>query len=111
MRFIARGLKEMMIVGLAMIAAVALMLPSFIPDFIPFIGFADEAFWTLILINTAGYYGLNLSALYGDSKPRKVIRRVKKRKPSSAPSAFIADDNKRMIIHDGTADSPVIEEK
>ncbi|HRF96135.1 MAG TPA: hypothetical protein PLZ51_13110 [Aggregatilineales bacterium] len=111
MRFITRGLKEMMIVGLAIIAALALMLPSFIPDFLPLVGKVDEAFWTLILINTAGYYGLNLSSLYGDSKPRKVIRRVKKRKPSGTPSAFIADDNKRMIIHDGTSETPIIEEK
>lgn len=115
MKWIARGMKETLIVGLAVLAAVALMLPSFIPDFIPFIGFADEAFWTLILINTANYYGLNLSSIYGDNK-RRIVRRVKKKKPTpyAVTKASLADkqpDSKRMVIHDGTSDSPIIEEK
>jgi uncharacterized membrane protein YkvA (DUF1232 family) len=108
MKLFTRGLKEMLIISMAVLAAVALMLPSFIPDFIPFIGFADESFWTLILINTAGYYGINLSALYGDNKTRKVVRRVKKRKPSGDATS---DDKGRMVIHDNTSNTPVIEEK
>lgn len=123
MKWLARGMKETLIVGLAIFAAVALMLPSFIPDFIPFIGFADEAFWTLILINTANYYGLNLSSIYGDNKKR-IVRRVKKKRK---PSAYVdsdttattsvkspmpkADDGKRLYIHDGTSEAPIIEEK
>ncbi len=124
MKWIARGMKETLIVGLAILAAIALMLPSFIPDFIPFIGFADEAFWTLILINTANYYGLNLSSIYGDNKKR-TIRRIKKkkRKPtadegsgataitSPKPPALKVDDGKRLYIHDGTSEAPIIEEK
>ncbi|MDZ4672595.1 MAG: hypothetical protein SH821_17170 [Phototrophicales bacterium] len=108
MKYFTRGLKEILIISMAVLAAVALMLPSFIPDFIPFIGFADESFWTLILINTAGYYGLNLSALYGDNKTRKVVRRIKKRKPSDET---VTDENGRMVIRDNTSTTPVIEEK
>ena len=124
MKWLARGMKETLIVGLAVFAAVALMLPSFIPDFIPFIGFADEAFWTLILINTANYYGLNLSSIYGDNKKRTVRRiKKKKRKPtayvdsntasttSPKPPALKVDDGKRLVIHDGTSEAPIIEEK
>ncbi len=108
MKYFTRGLKEILIISMAVLATVALMLPSFIPDFIPFIGFADESFWTLILINTAGYYGLNLSALYGDNKTRKVVRRIKKRKPSDEA---VTDENGRMVIRDNTSTTPVIEEK
>lgn len=110
MKYIARGMKETMIVGLALVAALALMLPSFIPDFLPFVGKVDEAFWTLILINTAGYYGINLSSLYGDNKKRVIRRRVRKK-----PSAYVKDtalaSNKKMLIHDGSSEVPIIEEK
>lgn len=116
MKWIARGMKETLIVGLAVIAAIALMLPSFIPDFLPFIGFADEAFWTLILINTANYYGLNLASIYGDNKKR-IIRRVKKKNkptPYAMTKAMLSQthtDGKRMVVHDGTSQTPIIEEK
>jgi len=113
MKYIMRGMKETLIVGLAMVAALALMLPSFIPDFLPFVGKVDEAFWTLILINTASYYGINMSSLYGDNKKR-VIRRKVKKKPS-APSVYVEKEasatGKKMVIHDGSSETPVIEEK
>ncbi|MCU0482544.1 MAG: hypothetical protein MUE54_15220, partial [Anaerolineae bacterium] len=68
----------------------------------------DEAFWTLILINTANYYGISMGSLYGDNKKRVIRRRVKK-KPSTDNTAP-ASGNK-MVIHDGSSDTPIIEEK
>jgi uncharacterized membrane protein YkvA (DUF1232 family) len=78
-----RIFKEMAIVALATFAGIYLMFPSFIPDFLPFIGWLDEGFCTLILANTASYYGINLTNIYGSPpKKRRVIRR-KKRLPSA----------------------------
>jgi len=110
MKYIMRGMKETLIVGLAMVAALALMLPSFIPDFLPFVGKVDEAFWTLILINTASYYGINMSSLYGDNKKRVIRRKVKKK-----PTAYVEKDDPptstKLVIYDGNNETPVIEEK
>lgn len=73
-----RIFKEMAIIAVAFLAAVYLMFPSFIPDFLPFIGWVDEGFCTLILANTASYYGINLTNIYGRSETRMVKRRQKK---------------------------------
>lgn len=72
-----RILKEMMILGLAAVAAIYLIYPSFgllelIPDAIPLIGSLDEATATLILINTLRYYGIDLSRLYGKSTDKQL---------------------------------------
>jgi len=81
-----RLLKEMLIVLLAVMALFYLMLPSVLPDFIPLIGWLDEGAATLTLLNTLKYYGLDLTNLYG-SRSRKVVRRVKRKKPQERPSA------------------------
>ncbi len=65
-----RLFKEMMIIGLGVIALVYLMNPTLgilelIPDNLPLIGNLDEAGATLILLNTLRYYGINLDRLYG----------------------------------------------
>ncbi|MFW5692317.1 MAG: hypothetical protein ACOCX3_03085 [Chloroflexota bacterium] len=73
-----RLIKEMVIISLAVFAAIYLMLPSFIPDFLPFVGWIDEGFCTLILANTASYYGINLTNIYGHPPARKRIIRRKK---------------------------------
>ena len=77
-----RLFKEMAIVGLAIFAAIYLMFPSFIPDVLPFVGWIDEGFCTLILANTASYYGINLTNIYGKPEARKTIVRRKKRTPA-----------------------------
>lgn len=65
-----RLFKEMVIVGLAAVAGIYLINPTFglfelLPDNLPLIGNLDEAGAVLILVNTAAYYGLDLSRLYG----------------------------------------------
>lgn len=74
-----RLFKEMAILGLATFATIYLMFPSFIPDFLPFIGWVDEGFATLILANTASYYGINLTNIYGHRPANKRIVRRRKR--------------------------------
>lgn len=83
-----RIFKEMAIVGLAVFASLYLMFPSFIPDFLPFVGWVDEGFCTLILANTASYYGFNLTNIYGTAPRKKVVVRRKRRAapPLDAPS-------------------------
>ncbi len=68
-----RLLKEMFIIGAGGIALIYLLNPTaglleFIPDVIPVIGNLDEAAAVLILVNTAAYYGIDLSRLYGGSR-------------------------------------------
>lgn len=78
----ARMIKEMIILSIAFIALIYLMLPSFLPDFIPFVGWLDEGAATLILINTLKYYGLDLTDLYGKpSTTRRIIRRKRPAQP------------------------------
>jgi hypothetical protein len=65
-----RIFKEMFIVGLAAAAGLYLLNPTagiieFLPDNLPLIGNLDEATAVLILANTARYYGLDLTRLYG----------------------------------------------
>ncbi len=76
-----RLFKEMVIVFLGLFAAIYLVYPSLgvfelIPDAIPLVGSMDEAGATVLLVNTLGYYGINLTSLYGkpDKKSRRVIR-------------------------------------
>ena len=74
-----RLFKEMFIIFLAGFAAIYLIFPTLglfelIPDAIPLIGSLDEATATLILINTARYYGFDLSNIYSrSSKPRRQL--------------------------------------
>ena len=68
-----RLVKEMIILGLAGLASLNLMLPSLLPDFLPFIGWLDEGASTLILINTFRYYGVDLTNLY--ARDKTVVRR------------------------------------
>jgi uncharacterized membrane protein YkvA (DUF1232 family) len=87
-----RIIKELLILGLAGFAAIYLMLPSFIPDFIPFVGWLDEGAATLILINTARYYGLDLTDLYGRGRKRTVRRVVRRpRQPDQIEEATYED--------------------
>ncbi len=71
-----RLFKEMMVIGLGVIALVYLMNPTLgilelIPDNLPLIGNLDEAGATLILLNTLRYYGVNLDRLYGRARNDK----------------------------------------
>ncbi|GAB4516372.1 MAG: hypothetical protein OHK0046_21650 [Anaerolineae bacterium] len=75
-----RLFKEIMILGLAFVALVYLMFPSLgifelAPDFLPLVGWIDEGVATAILLNTARYYGLDLTSLYGRSNQPKATRR------------------------------------
>jgi uncharacterized membrane protein YkvA (DUF1232 family) len=89
-----RLFKEMGIIGLAMICALYLMFPSLIPDFLPFVGWVDEGFCTLILANTASYYGINLTNIYGRNERRVIVRKKVTRKPRT---------------HSDEADSPILD--
>ncbi len=71
-----RLLKEMVIIGLGVIAFLYLMNPTLgilelIPDNLPLIGNLDEAGATLILLNTLRYYGLDLDHLFGRKRDEK----------------------------------------
>ena len=77
-----RLVKEMSILALAAVAVLYLLNPTagileFIPDNIPFLGNLDEAGAVLILVNTAAYYGLDLSRLYG--RTRETVEMPQKR--------------------------------
>ncbi len=81
-----RLVKEMLILALAAIAGIYLLNPTaglfeLIPDVIPFLGNLDEAGAMLILVNTAAYYGLDLSRMYGRSAPaqRETVEMPQKR--------------------------------
>lgn len=76
----ARLLREMFILGLAAVALIYLMYPSWglfelIPDAIPIIGNLDEAGAILILVNTLAYYGIDVTRLYGrpERKPNREL--------------------------------------
>lgn len=79
-----RLFKEMFIILLALFAGLYLMFPSFIPDFLPIIGWIDEGFCTLILANTASYYGINLTSIYGTNPGRKKVIVRRKKQPMEA---------------------------
>lgn len=78
-----RILKEFVIIILGIIATIYLLNPSFgafelIPDIVPVIGNLDEAGAVAIIINTLGYYGIDMTKLYGRRKPQKKVRRITK---------------------------------
>jgi len=93
-----RLLKEMMIVLLAVVSLIYLMLPSLLPDFIPLIGWLDEGAATLTIVNTLKYYGLDLTDLYGTRSTKKVVRRVKRKKPEADPAE--TDEDQGPIHYD-----------
>jgi len=65
-----RLFKEMLIIGLAALAGLYLLNPTFglfefIPDAMPIIGNLDEVGATLIILNAFRYYGVDLQRLFG----------------------------------------------
>jgi hypothetical protein len=65
-----RLFKEMLIIGLAGLAGLYLLNPTFglfefIPDAMPIIGNLDEVGATLIILNAFRYYGVDLQRLFG----------------------------------------------
>jgi len=76
-----RALKELVIIVVAIIATIYLLNPTagileLLPDNLPVVGNLDEAAAVAILLNTFGYYGIDMSRLYGRKKPVKKIRRI-----------------------------------
>lgn len=76
-----RIVKEFVIIVLAVIAAIYLINPTagvieLLPDNLPLVGNLDEAGAVTILISTMGYYGIDLTRLYGSRKPKQKIRRI-----------------------------------
>lgn len=76
-----RALKEFFIIILAVIAIIYLLNPTagileLIPDNLPLVGNLDEAAAVAILVNTLGYYGMDMTKLYGRRKPAKIIKRT-----------------------------------
>jgi len=67
---IGRLFKEMIVIGLGVIAALYLLNPlvlvvELIPDAFPIIGNLDEAGATVILLSVFRYYGFDLERLFG----------------------------------------------
>ena len=76
-----RAFKEFVIITLAIIAVIYLLNPTaglieLIPDNIPLIGNLDEAGAVAILVNTLGYYGMDMTKLYGRRKSTKRVKRI-----------------------------------
>ena len=77
-----RALKEVVIIIVAVIATLYLLNPTagileLLPDNLPVVGNLDEAGAVTILISTLGYYGIDMSKLYGrKKKPTRKVRRI-----------------------------------
>lgn len=68
-----RLLKEMMVIGVGAIALLYLVNPTagileFIPDNLPVVGNLDEAGATALLLSVLGYYGIDLTRVFGQRK-------------------------------------------
>jgi uncharacterized membrane protein YkvA (DUF1232 family) len=68
-----RFVKELIIIGVALLALIYLINPTagileFIPDNFPVVGNLDEAGATVILLNALAYYGLDISKMLGSRK-------------------------------------------
>ncbi len=64
-----RLFKEMFIIFLALVSLLYLLNPTlgileFLPDNLPLVGNLDEGLAVVILLNTARYYGIDLTRLY-----------------------------------------------
>ena len=59
-----KGFKDIMIGGVGIVVTVYLILPSPLPDFIPFVGALDEVTAGLILINCLKYFGIDLTRFF-----------------------------------------------
>lgn len=80
-----RLLREMIILGMAALAALYLLNPGFgvfelLPDNLPLVGNIDEAGATLILLNTVRYYGLDITNLW-KKRDRQLPVPPQQRKP------------------------------
>ena len=76
-----RALKEFVIIVVGIIATIYLLNPTagfleLLPDNLPVVGNLDEAGAVAILVNTLGYYGIDISKLYGRKKSVKKVRRI-----------------------------------
>lgn len=76
-----RMLKEMVIILLAVIAVIYLLNPTagileLLPDNLPVVGNLDEAGAVAIILNTLGYYGIDLNSLYGKKRKKQKVRRI-----------------------------------
>lgn len=66
-----RLIREMFMLLISAIALIYILNPTagfieLLPDNIPFLGNLDETTAVLILLNTLRYYGIDLSALWGN---------------------------------------------
>ena len=59
-----KGLKDIIVGIIGIVVTVYIILPSPLPDFIPFIGALDEVTAGLILINCMKYFGLDLTRFF-----------------------------------------------
>jgi len=76
-----RTLKEVVIIIIAIIAGIYLINPTaglleLLPDNLPIVGNLDEAGAVAILINTLGYYGIDMTTLYGRKNKTKTVKRI-----------------------------------
>jgi uncharacterized membrane protein YkvA (DUF1232 family) len=56
--------KDILIGSIGIIVTIYIILPSPLPDFIPFIGALDEVTAGLILINCLKYFGIDLTRFF-----------------------------------------------
>ena len=76
-----RALKELVIIIVAIVATIYLLNPTagfleLLPDNLPLVGNLDEAGAMVILVNTFGYYGVDMTKLYGRKKSVRKVRRI-----------------------------------
>lgn len=72
-----RLFKEMFIIFVALIALLYLLNPTlgileFLPDNLPLVGNLDEGLAVVILLNTARYYGIDLTRMYARGDKRRL---------------------------------------
>jgi len=61
---VKKRLKDILIGTIGIIVTVYIILPSPLPDFIPFVGALDEVTAGLILINCLKYFGIDLTRFF-----------------------------------------------
>lgn len=71
-----RLIKEMVILAVGAIALLYLINPTaglieLIPDVVPVVGNLDEAGATALLLAVLGYYGIDLTRLFGQRNPKQ----------------------------------------
>lgn len=71
-------IQNLIAAGAGFVALVYLMLPSALPDFLPFVGALDEMLATTILIASCAYFGVDVTRLFGRAGNREASKATRK---------------------------------